>query len=119
MFKVGDKVTATKNYGERLTEGHVYTIEGINYPYYQVRDNKGVLDGWQCPFWELAPTGPVVTETVTKTRIVPGVWACVWVSYEHEDRLTVQYMVEQPSADQLDAAAAVLSELAKGLRDVD
>lgn len=67
--------------------------------------------------------GPVVTETVTKTRIVPGVY----------DGVSVQEVAENDrgekcadigfelaglvTADELDAAAAVLSALAKGLRD--
>lgn len=69
--------------------------------------------------------GPVVTETVTKTRIVPGVFSHVVVEAHHGPSM-VGVGFEAPgemqfircmSADQLDAAAAVLSALAKGLRD--
>jgi len=75
-----------------------------------------------------APTGPVVTETVTKTRIVPGVYGRVnvhlgrdnpnnmYVSFTNQAGNT--HSGQLLTADELDAAAAVLSALAKGLRDV-
>jgi hypothetical protein len=64
--------------------------------------------------------GPVVTETVTKTRIVPGVYGpAVEVNEWHEDtrKVVLTFHGRVYDADQLDAAAAVLSALAKGLRD--
>lgn len=71
--------------------------------------------------------GPVVTETVTKTRIVPGVYDRIRVfdgGYGNEaigvelfNRLGTSSRNLVFTADELDAAAAVLSALAKGLRD--
>lgn len=64
-------------------------------------------------------TGPVVTETVTKTRIVPGVYGRVQVvTYANSDRMDLALLPGRTfTPDELDAAAAVLSALAKGLRD--
>lgn len=65
--------------------------------------------------------GPVVTETVTKTRIVPGVYDRITVNDAGKAGMVGLWLNNGHyfSADQLDAAAAVLSALAKGLRDVD
>jgi hypothetical protein len=60
--------------------------------------------------------GPVVTETVTKTRIVPGVYAGVHVGDPTDTTVAIR-LPSRMTADELDAAAAVLSALAKGLRD--
>lgn len=67
--------------------------------------------------WVEQPTGPVVTETVTKTRIVPGVYDGVTVEESRDTQYVRVRMVGPYTADELDAAAAVLSALAKGLRD--
>jgi len=65
-----------------------------------------------------APTGPVVTETVTKTRIVPGVYGQVVVgAHMTPGWVDIRWRTPGTTADELDAAAAVLSALAKGLRD--
>lgn len=61
--------------------------------------------------------GPVVTETVTKTRIVPGVYDGVEVVASQSQGVIGVYMARTYTPDELDAAAAVLSALAKGLRD--
>lgn len=61
--------------------------------------------------------GPIVTETVTKTRIVPGVYDGVEVVASQYEGVIGIHMARTYTPDQLDAAAAVLSALAKGLRD--
>ena len=62
--------------------------------------------------------GPVVTETVTKTRIVPGVYGCIQVGEPTNGDVCVSFVGKiYYTPDELDAAAAVLSALAKGLRD--
>lgn len=69
--------------------------------------------------------GPVVTETVTKTRIVPGVYGRIEVDSAHGEYVNIRFVTEYGKSsgiwsfreDELDAAAAVLSALAKGLRD--
>lgn len=73
--------------------------------------------------------GPVVTETVTKTRIVPGTYGrlAVNLTYATEPSVGIKLVDRNGkelgvdgagmTADELDAAAAVLSALAKGLRD--
>jgi len=119
------EVVTGKDWSEGFQNGNRITLERLIPSReafageWEVRAANGVAGIISEKNFRSLPTGPVVTETVTKTRIVPGVWDSVWVSYEHDERLTVQYMIEKPSADQLDAAAAVLSALAKGLRDVD
>lgn len=65
------------------------------------------------------PTGPVVTETVTKTRIVPGTYDRITVNDEGKAGMVGLWLNNdhEYNADELDAAAGVLSALAKGLRD--
>lgn len=61
--------------------------------------------------------GPVVTETVTKTRIVPGVYGAVTVG-AYDNKSVVAYIgMTFYNADELDAAAAILTQLAEGLRN--
>lgn len=64
---------------------------------------------------ELVSDGPV--RTVTRQEITPGTYDGVVVSYEHDHRLTVHFMVERPSPGRLTRAAAVLTALAGALRD--
>lgn len=59
--------------------------------------------------------GPI--RTVTRQEIIPGTYDGVVVSYEHDHRLTVSFMVERPSSDALTRAVAVLTALAGALRD--
>jgi len=63
--------------------------------------------------------GPVIVETVTTTRIVPGTYDRVRVDAVMPDktlRLAMSGSDEWYTADELDAAAVVLTELAKALR---
>lgn len=124
MFNVGDKVRRVSG-GNRTTpigfEGVIREIRRDPGDDYEYRFDDGAW-GYAMTLgverWELvAPTGPVVTETVTKTRIVPGVYDGVYVDGTDWTKFSVQLLIGTPSADQLDAAAAVLSALAKGLRD--
>lgn len=123
MFKVGDKVRRISGINAGTPVGFEGVIREVD------RDEGGDIsyrfDGgawgyadWSGAKWELAaPIGPVVTETVTKTRIVPGLYAGVYVDGTEFSKFSVSFLIGTPSADQLDAVAAVLSELAKGLRD--
>lgn len=86
------------------SEDQIYRANGTS------RYNPALVAEWT--------DGPVVTETVTKTRIVPGVYDWVTVGESAEPawaRVSMEGALLD--ADQLDAAAAVLSALAKGLRD--
>lgn len=115
MFKVGDKVRRTYGHCKGQTVGYEGVISGIGDDRLYFPDGTwGLADRFEL----VQPVGPVVTETVTKTRIVPGVYDRV-----HVTDSTVTVFVDYGAfgkliaADQLDAAAAVLSALAKGLRD--
>lgn len=126
MFKVGDKV-------RRISGSNRTTPLGFEGVIREVRRDPGddleySFDGgaWgyhetcgQVRFELVQPVGPVVTETVTKTRIVPGVYGRVQVvTYVNSDRMDLALLPGRTfTPDELDAAAAVLSELAKGLRD--
>jgi hypothetical protein len=74
---------------------------------------KGIIA--ENEFRPVSDEGPV--RTVTRQEIISGTYDGVVVSYEHDHRLTVHFMVERPSADTLDRAAAVLTALAGALRD--
>lgn len=111
-FKVGDKVVATKDYGSKLTEGRLYTIESIQGRYFRVRDDLGGIDGWPAEYWVL-PEGPV--RTVTRRVIVPGLYGIVAV-YRVQDQVRVTLTREDSTPDQLEAAARTLQQLAEALR---
>lgn len=106
-----------------VKRGPALPVEGGRWPW-DLGDNSGYYeDDGTCPHipsedliaeW---PTGPVVTETVTKTRIVPGVYEHVTVDDHPEAGFMIGLSENNYTADELDAAAAVLSALAKGLRD--
>lgn len=134
MFKVGDKVrrvSGTNSTTPKGFEGVIREIRRDQDDDYEYRFDDGAW-GYAMTLgvarWELvAPTGPVVTETVTKTRIVPGVYdrmrvdntgktGEVVIGLVHKDRVVSPFMTVL-TADELDAAAAILSALAKGLRD--
>lgn len=120
MFKVGDKVrrVSGRSFGNQIGyEGVISRIDGtwLHFP----DGTRGMSHRFEL----VAPTGPVVTETVTKTRIVPGVYGSVTVLSDINGD-SVQVLLSNGAdlktwytADELDAAAAVLSALAKGLRD--
>lgn len=63
--------------------------------------------------------GPVRTETVTKRRIVPGVYGGVYVSVGVEGKLVGITVDQFMTAEELDSLAMVASQLAEALRDVD
>lgn len=117
MFKVGDKVESIPCPDAGVGVVTEVCDNGdirVTYPtwYGKCRDTPSALRLVQA-------AGPVVTETVTKTRIVPGVYDRVSV-WERDDGLFgIDFHVSSANPDELDAAAAVLSALAKGLRDVD
>lgn len=138
MFKVGDTVRRVWGQNAGTPIGYVGVIRGVH------SDEQGVheyrFDGgawgyadWNGAKWELvtsAPIGPVVTETVTKTRIVPGVYGRLVVQEDCDGYISVAILrtgqtvpseedFRSLTAPDLDAAAAVLSALAKGLRHVD
>lgn len=130
MFKVGDKIKYIGlNDSPYFTTGSIYEIVGESGPdMWYITDNEGMNsnggNGHCWPkrdlheFFRPMPVGPVVTETVTKTRIVPGVYDGVRVKINPTPGKVFVYIHETLlDADQLDAAAAVLSALAKGLRD--
>lgn len=140
MFKVGDRVrrvSGTNTSTPLGFEGVITALEGAHV--HGGRDAEYVFDSrWGYAYneggssnWELVQTGPVVTETVTKTRIVSGRYGRIEVraiySTQHETNgVGVAFLardgggvaVAALNADELDAAAAVLTALAKGLRDV-
>ncbi len=120
MFKVGDKVRRSSGIDDLdLPKGFETTVvEVCDEGFFRHYDAAGDIRYRHSDEYELvAPTGPVVTETVTKTRIVPGVYDRVSV-WERDDGLFgIDFHVSTTTADELDAAAAVLSALAKGLRD--
>ena len=115
MFKVGETVRRFKGVNDGKSAGHVATILEIEHlpddsegPWLTFTDGT---EGYATSF-ERLPTGPVVTET----RIVPGVYDGVEVSITLDKCARIK-MSGPFTADELDAAAAVLSALAKGLRD--
>lgn len=61
------------------------------------------------------PTGP--TRTVTRLEVVPGVYDGVVVGDRTENFVSVEFQILLADADQLERAAAVLTELAKAVRD--
>lgn len=80
------------------------------------RDCGDLVSEWP----DTATTGP--TRTVTRTEIVPGVYGRVSVKKVmpgHDPSKTVNVAIPSAhlTADELDAAAAVLTELAKAVRD--
>ena len=133
MFKVGDKVRRVRTSGNSTTpvgfEGVIRSIEndgGISY----IFDNDAW--GYDDSFaeWEIVtPEGPVRTETVTKRRIVPGVYGRLEVTVgATPDRVRLgltsdadnkAHWVTTLTATELDDLAMVASQLAEALRDVD
>lgn len=119
-FKVGDTVAATKSYLGLLTKDKQYSVVDIGKTgWVRVVCDDGNEDGFHLSgdWFRLVPTGPVVTETVTKTRIVPGTYDGVNVGDASRHGVSLAIESGYYTADELDAAAAVLSALAKGLRD--
>lgn len=133
MFKVGDKVRRVSGIDDLdLPKGLEATVkETCDGGYFRHYDAAGDLRYRHSDEYELvsaAPIGPVVTETVTKTRIVPGVYGRLVVQEDCDGYISVAILrtgqtvpseedFRSLTAPDLDAAAAVLSELAKGLRD--
>ena len=120
MFKVGDKVRRTYGSSFGQSKGYEGVVDHISAGWLHFADGtRGLINRFEL----VQPVGPVVTETVTKTRIVPGVYDGVKVVEVDDDGFVSIEIVDGNDcprwmdADQLDAAAAVLSALAKGLRD--
>lgn len=150
MFKVGDRVEYTGlNDSLYFTNGRVYEVVGEGGPdMWYITDNEGMdsNDGrghaWpKRDFHEsFRLVGPVRTETVTKRRIVPGVYGRLKVRQVREvgdynklevpTELAVEVAIMpwghgcEPhfydlNAEELDSLAMVASQLAEALRDVD
>jgi len=123
MFKVGDRVRRVSGIDDLdLQKGLEATVkETCDGGFFRHYDAAGDLRYRHSDEYELvsvAPIGPVVTETVTKTRIVPGVYGVIQCGEPTNGDICVSFVGKiYYSADELDAAAAVLSALAKGLRD--
>lgn len=120
LFKVGDKVRRTFGHNSWHQEGYEGVVSAIR------GDELVFPDGtWGLAerFTLVSPIGPVVTETVTKTRIVPGVYGVVQVLSERNGA-TVQVLLCNTkdvktwyTAEELKAAAAVLIQLAGALEE--
>lgn len=113
-FKVGDKIRRVSNAAPWAPIGYETVVTGVpeNLTYTDIKGNKGIYA--RTRDWELVQDGPV--RTVTRQEIVPGTYDGVVVSYEHDHRLTVHFMVERPSPDALTRAAAVITALADALK---
>lgn len=119
-FKNGDSVRRIKGENPGQYEGYEGVIESIGPETYRGDQWLNFPDGtrgFSRSFELVQPTGPVVIETVTKTRIVPGTYDGVTVWENPRGKIEINFHLGDPTPDQLDAAAAVLSALAKGLRD--
>lgn len=128
-FKKGDKIRRISGENSTTPIGFEGEISKVNWDeneweYLFVGGGWGYERGPEGLNWALVeqPTGPVVTETVTKTRIVPGTYGKVSVGeidVDHENKFVKVQLIGSVwiNADELDAAAAVLSALARGLRD--
>ena len=118
----GRKVGPAKSEGRKYLGQDAFEVPG---PHPSVHLADGTYSGRNDTGLDLIAEwtdGPVVTETVTKTRIVPGVYGKVSVGeidVDHENKFVKVQLIGSVwiNADELDAAAAVLSALAKGLRD--
>lgn len=105
---IGEEFEAADDYG------HMADMNRERPDYLQAYvDRRGRVT--HCPAENFEPVGPI--RTVTREEIIPGTYDGVVVSYEHDHRLTVHFMVERPSPDSLTRAAAVLTALAGALRD--
>lgn len=134
MFKVGDKVQAIDDcyagyppfskYNIPRGDGVVSAIYGPDS--FEVRYGEWVSPPVNPSCFRLSSIrSPVVIETVTKTRIVPGVYGRIEISPYADTSVTHVGVRFDPmsdgyaalDADELDAAASVMSTLAKALRD--
>lgn len=117
-FKVGDKVRRVT--GRSLNDAHgvgfvgqILSIKGDFSPILEFTDGSaGFADQY-----ELVSEGPVRTETVTKRRIVPGVYGRLRV-FEGVEGIAYELTGDcYLTATELDDLAMVASQLAEALRD--
>lgn len=128
-FKVGDRVRFVGKYrgSDDFTPGKEYEVGG-KYHNAEITgvlaDDRGEQNGWKNEYFELvSPTGPVVEETVTVRRIVPGVYGRLNIGPGMLKSPTVLMGVEDGiytrqthwTVAELRAAAAVLTQLADAL----
>lgn len=81
----------------------------------QFGDENTIVAEWT----DVAPCGGEVPTGPTRLEVVPGVYDGVSVVTPDDGmvNLHVMFALHDPSADELEAAAAVLTELAKAVRD--
>lgn len=122
-FNVGDTVIRHTGRNGKSVVGHIATIEQIT-PSSKPDDRwltfTDGCDGYESSF-TLVPPSPVRTETITRSVIVPGVYGRLFVMTEGGGNPFIA--IENPAgalnADELDAAALVLTQLAAAVRDAD
>ena len=135
MFKLGDKVRRVRTSGNQTTPvGYEGVIREIEYdPDTIFRFDNGAW-GYddEDAGWQLVSTAPVRTETVTKRRIVPGVYGRLEVGEatnvpdcekpDEPARVEIDLAIVGwggLTATELDDLAMVASQLAEALRDMD
>lgn len=114
-FKVGDRVRAVRDYGERITKGREYEVTSLNGEYIRVVSNDGHEDGWTKDMWELvAHTGPV--RTVTRREVVAGTYGRLEI-LEADTRTATLLLDASLTADEIDTLVQHLTAIAEALRE--
>lgn len=124
------KIEVGKSYwtvkGEKADVAERHPDSGRRFPFRGVsgggvlwwdENGNSLIDGGHDLVAEWTDDGP--TRTVTRLEVVPGVYDGVSVMIPDNGmvNLHVMFAFNDPSADELEAAAAVLTELAKAVRD--
>lgn len=117
-FKVGDRIRNVRDYDSCIPRGFETIVLGFTGPQITIKDQDGdVRRRWPHDYELVQPAGPVRTETVTRSVIVPGVYGRVGVG------VVGPFSFVDPTrpwtADELDAAALVLTQLAAAVRDAN
>lgn len=121
MFKVGDVVERITGHYKGMKKGDRAKITHV-----RLLDESLELEGYgsghaQYSFKLAETEGPVITTIIpatTVTKIVPGVYDKVRTGLVKGGQLALAMPDTWYTADELEAAAATLTVLAKGLRDI-